>query len=99
MTSLEGQLTSDLFTHVVTRASFHRSGVNSLRGRAALVLHEQTYIAATRHVWTAVILKSSETSRPLSNGRTLKMYSYGLYIKSFGPDCTQVYVSLTSAEY
>ena len=49
--------------------------VNSLRVRSALVLHEQTRMVATRHIWTAVILKSNEISGPLSNGRTLKMYS------------------------
>ena len=41
------------------RASFHRSGVNSLRVRSALVLHKQIHIAATRLGWTAVILNSS----------------------------------------
>ena len=35
--------------------AFHRSGVNSLRARSALVLHEQTRITATRRVLTAVI--------------------------------------------
>ena len=40
-------------------ASFHRSGVNSLRVRSALVLHKQIHIAATRRGWTAVILNSS----------------------------------------
>ena len=55
--------------------SFHRSGVNSFPARSALVLHEQTRIAVTRLVWTAVILDSSETSGPLSNSRTLKLYS------------------------
>ena len=37
---------------------------------SVLVLHEQTCIAATRHVWTVVIFKSNETSGPLSNGKT-----------------------------
>ena len=48
---------------------------------------ELTYpstVAATRPVWTAVILNSSETSGPLSNGRVLKMCSLEVYIKSFG---------------
>ena len=44
------------YLHTYSRASFHRSGVNSLRARSALVLHEQTGIAATRPVWSAVIL-------------------------------------------
>ena len=39
---------------------------------SVLVLHEQTRIlAATRLVWTPVILNSSKTSRPLSNCRAL----------------------------
>ena len=79
MTSLEGQLpsdrTSDLFTHVFMRASFYRSGVNIFRARSALVLHERTCIAVARLVPTMVILDSNETRGPLSNGRTLKMYS------------------------
>ena len=33
-------------------------------------------VAATRLVWTAVILNSSETSGPLLNGRILKMYNF-----------------------
>ena len=33
-----------------------QSHVNSLRARFALVLHEQTRIAAAKLVWTAVIL-------------------------------------------
>ena len=41
-------------------------------------------VAATRLVWTAVILNNSETSGPLVNGRALKMYSLEVYIKSFG---------------
>ena len=41
-------------------------------------------VAATRLVWAAVILNSSETSGPLLNGRILKMYSLEVYIKSFG---------------
>ena len=57
------------------RASFHRSGVDSLRARSALVLHEQTCIAETRLGWTAVILNSIEASGPISKGRALKMYS------------------------
>ena len=36
-----------------------RSGVNCLRAHSALVLHEQTHVAATRLVRTAVILNSS----------------------------------------
>ena len=41
-------------------------------------------VAASRLVWTAVILNSSETSGPLSNGRVLKMCGLEVYIKSFG---------------
>ena len=82
VTSLEGQLVTSrapeiaIYLRTYLRASFHRSGVNSLRAHSALVLREQTArIAATRLVWTVVILNSSETSGPLSNGRALKMYS------------------------
>ena len=32
-------------------------------------------IAATKLVWTAVILNGSKASGPLANGRALKMYS------------------------
>ena len=56
-----------IYLRTYLRASYQRSGVNSLHARSALVLHEQTRIAATKHVWIAVILKSSETSGPLSN--------------------------------
>ena len=49
---------------------------------SVLVLREQICIAATRFVWTAVILDSTEASGPFSNGRALKMLT--LYIKSFG---------------
>ena len=59
------------------RASFHRSGVNSLRARSALVLHEQTHIAATRLVWTAMILSSSETSGPVGHLKcTIKWFCW-----------------------
>ena len=64
-----------IYLRTYLRASFHRSGVNSLRERSALVLHEQTRIAATRLVLTAVILNSIEASGPISNGRALKMHS------------------------
>ena len=77
-----------IYLRMLLPASFHRSGVNRLRARSALVPHERTRIlrtvAATRLVWTAVILNSSETSGPLSNGRILKMCSLEVYIKSFG---------------
>ena len=43
---------------------------------SALVLHEQTHIATTRHVWTMVILETSETSGPLENGSTVKRCIY-----------------------
>ena len=39
-----------------------------------LVLSKQTRIAATRFVWTGVILNSSESSGQFSNGIALKMY-------------------------
>ena len=32
-------------------------------------------VAATRLIWTAVILNGSETSGPLSDSMTFKMYS------------------------
>ena len=35
-------------------------------------------------VWIAVILNSSDTNGPLSNGRIPLMYSLDVYIKSFG---------------
>ena len=41
-------------------------------------------VAATRLVWTAMILNSSETSGPFSNGRILIMCSLEVYMKSFG---------------
>ena len=87
MASLEEQPVNSQAPEIAIylRASFHRSGINSLRVRSALVLREQTArIAATRLVLTAVILNSSETSGPLSNGRALKMYSQAVYLKSFG---------------
>ena len=59
------------FLRMYIRASFHRSGVNSLRARSVLVLHEQARIAATILVWTAVLLNSNESSGPISNGRAL----------------------------
>ena len=81
VTSLEGQLssarTSNLFTHVFTR-------VLSRVYCAGLPWTNSHSVAATRLVWTAVILNNSETSGPLLNGRVLKMYSLEVYIKSFG---------------
>ena len=64
-----------IYLHTYLCVSFHHSIVNSLHRCSALVLHEKTHLAATRHVWIAVILKSSETSGLLLNGTTLKMYS------------------------
>ena len=58
---------SDLYTRFL-----HRSGVNSLRARSALV------------VWTAVILNSIEATGPISNGWALKLSSAYKFIKSFG---------------
>ena len=73
------RITGELLSHWnidYLRTSFHRSCVNSLRTRPALVLCEQTAcIAITRLILLAVILNSSETSGPLINGRQLKMYS------------------------
>ena len=39
-------------------------------------------IAATKLIWTVVILNGSEASGPLTSGRALKMYSWAV-IKSF----------------
>ena len=52
--------------------------------RAGLPSANSHSVAATRLVWTAVILNNSETSGPLLNGRIHKMYSLKVYIKSFG---------------
>ena len=78
VTSLEGQLLSTRTSDLFMRASFHCSGINSLHAHSMLVLHEQTRIAATRLVWTAVILHSNETSSlklvdHFQNSRVLKM--------------------------
>ena len=61
-----------IYLRTYLRASFHRSGVNRLfaHARSTLVLHEQ-HIAATKLVWTAVILNGSEASGPLTSGRAL----------------------------
>ena len=66
--------------------SFHRSGVNSFTCafHAGPPWTNSHTVAATRLVWTAVILNSSETSGPLSNGRIVIMCSLEVYIKSFG---------------
>ena len=37
-----------IYSRTYLRASFHRSGVNRLRARSSLILHEQTRIAETR---------------------------------------------------
>ena len=65
------RLTSDLFMHVFTRASFPRSGANSLRAVLRWFSMNKLAWLTTRLVWTAMILNSSKTSGPLSNGRTL----------------------------
>ena len=65
----------DLFTYVFTCMSFHRSRVNSLCARSAVVLSEQTCIPAARLVLTAMILYSVEASGPILNVRALKMYT------------------------
>ena len=48
-----------IYLRTYSRASFRRRGVNSFRARSALILHEQTRIAVTRLVWTAVILDTA----------------------------------------
>ena len=67
----------EIFTHLFTRSPFwnHRSGIEQLSARSALVLHEHTCVSATRLVLMAVILNSIEASGQISNGRALKMYS------------------------
>ena len=81
--SLEGQMVN--FQRLnYARIYARRCGVNSLRARSALVLYEQTRISATRLVWTAVILNSSETGRPPSNGRALNVQLSGVYKNFFG---------------
>ena len=82
MRLLEGQMVNSrapeitIYLHTYLHVSFHRCGINSLSTHSALVLYEQACIAAAKLFWTAVIiiLNSSETSGPLSNGRAL-MYS------------------------
>ena len=64
-----------IYLRTYLRASFHRCCVNIVRARSALILHARTRIAVTKLVWTLVILDRSETRGPLSNSRTLKMYS------------------------
>ena len=55
---------------------------------SALVLREQTrillWLSATRLVWIAVILDSSETNGPLLNSKILLVYSLEVHVKSFG---------------
>ena len=64
-----------IYLHTYLRASSQRRE-QFTRAHSALILKEQTRIAATSLAWTTVILNSSETtSGPLSNGRALKMYS------------------------
>ena len=82
--SLEGQLssawTSNLFTHVFTHvftlvlSSQRRKQLTRAFCAGPPWTNSHT-VAATRLVWTAVILNGSETSVPLSNGRTFEMYS------------------------
>ena len=57
-------LDMELFMHVFPRVPWSQR-VNSLRARSALVLHEQTCIAAITLTWTTMILNSSETSESL----------------------------------
>ena len=83
--SLEGQLANFrapeiviYFARIYLRPCFHLSGVHRLRPFRIhqLVLHKQTgCVAATKLVWTALILNVSEASGPPTNGRG-QMYSY-----------------------
>ena len=77
MTSLVTQLVNSRAPEIVIYVrTYLRSGVKQLTRTFTQVLHEQTRIAATRLVLTAVILNSTEASGPISNGRALKMYMY-----------------------
>ena len=73
-----------IYLRTYLHAAFHRSGMNSLGARSALVLHESHTVAATRIVWTAVILSSSETSGSLSNGRVQFRGVYNILRRSKG---------------
>ena len=65
--SLEGQCDRWSIEHL--KMLFHQMSINQFRIHL-LVLHEQMgYIAATKLVWTAVILNGSKVSAPLTNGR------------------------------
>ena len=55
-----------VFTHIFMHVL---SSLNRIRARSA------GCIAATKLIWTAVILNGSEASGPLANGRALKMHS------------------------
>ena len=61
-----------IYLHTSLRAFFRRK---LLTRTFRADLHEQICIAATRFVWTMVILSNIEASGPLLNGRTLKMHS------------------------
>ena len=61
-----------IYLRTYLRASFHRSGGSRVRAFHA-DRHEQ--IAASRFVWTMVILSSIDVSGPLLNSRTLIMHS------------------------
>ena len=76
MTSLVTQLVNSRAPEIAIYVrTYLGSGVKQLTCTFAQVFHEQTRIAATRLVLTAVILNSTEASGPISNGRALKMYS------------------------
>ena len=64
-----------IYLRTYLRASFHRSSVNRLRARSALISMNKPLIAETRFVWAMVILSSIKASGPLLNGRTLKTHS------------------------
>ena len=88
MTSLVTQLVNSrapeiaIYLRTYLRTSFRRK--TTYARVSYWSLHEQTRIAATRLVLTAVILNSIEDSGPISNGRTHKMYSEAVHVKSFG---------------
>ena len=67
------------------RASFHCSCVNCGPHSSLVLPDEQTgSIAATKLIWTAIILNGSEASGPLTNPRALKMYSWAVYKTFWG---------------
>ena len=69
VTSLERQLVNsqapEILIAIYLRASFHRSGGNSLHAPVP------RWSSMNKLVWTAVILNSIETTGPISNGKAL----------------------------